>query len=134
MNNDNIIHVAVGVLFNTQKQVLVALRSSSHDHGEFWEFPGGKVEPNETVEQALHRELKEEIGIVVQLAKPLIKIKHNYPNKNILLDVWTIEKFIGEPWACESQPMVKWVNIDELADLKMPEANHAIGVALIRFR
>lgn len=126
MKEDNYLHVVVGVISNSKNQILVALRKSSADHGEFWEFPGGKVEVDETAEEALKRELKEEIGILVVSAEPLIKIKHNYFNKKILLDAWSIKKFTGIPYPCESQPMLKWVDIKELTTLKMPEANYAI--------
>jgi 8-oxo-dGTP diphosphatase len=69
-----------------------------------WEFPGGKVEAEESVETALGRELHEELGIVVDVARPLIKVQHDYPDKQVLLDVWEVSAFTGEPHGAEGQP------------------------------
>jgi 8-oxo-dGTP diphosphatase len=131
-NPQSMIHVAVGVIVNSHCEVLVALRPHHADQGNLWEFPGGKVEPGETVEQALYRELKEEIGITVLSAKFLIKVEHQYPDKKVLLDVWQIEKFEGEPRSQAGQVDLKWVSFTELSKLKFPEANKIIIESLIR--
>src|SRR6478752_215306 len=106
------VHVAVGVITNNRQEVLIAKRAVHLHQGGFWEFPGGKVEKNETVQQALSRELHEELGINVEVARPFIKITHDYPDKSVLLDVWLVEQFTGQPQSRESQPLL-WVAIDE---------------------
>lgn len=122
----NPIHVAIGIVFNDAGEVLIALRPPHVEQGDLWEFPGGKVEKGETAERALARELQEEVGIIVQSAKSLLQVSHQYPNKIVLLDVWQVEKFIGVPHACELQRVVKWVPPLELTKLNFPEADHLI--------
>lgn len=126
MKASKLIHVAVGVLLNEQGEVLVALRPQHAEQGNLWEFPGGKVEAAESVENALRRELLEEVGITVQDAKPLLLLEHEYPEKKVLLDVWQVEKFSGEPLACEGQAELRWVTAEELSTLAIPAANHPI--------
>lgn len=126
------IHVAVGVVFNKQHQVLVALRPRHVDQGNLWEFPGGKVELGETVEEALIRELYEEVGITVINAKPLLTIEHQYPNKKVFLDVWQVLSYEGEPFTKEDQVQIKWVSLAELSQLAIPVANHPIVQALVK--
>lgn len=119
------VHVAVGVIFNPQKQVLVALRPIDADQGGLWEFPGGKIEPNENSLQALCRELKEEIGIDVITAKPLVQFSHDYKKYRVTLHAWIVAEFSGEPIGLQDQPL-QWVSISELSCLKFPNANQQI--------
>lgn len=125
------IHVAVGVVLNSKKEVLVALRPKHVDQGDLWEFPGGKVEPGETPLQALVRELAEEVGITVATAEPLLKITHQYPEKQVLLDVWQVTEYSGEAKACAGQSCVRWVDMETLLHLAIPVANHPIVMALM---
>jgi 8-oxo-dGTP diphosphatase len=74
------LQVAVGVVKNATGQVLISLRDKALHQGGLWEFPGGKIEANETVEQALARELKEELDITVLATTLLITINHQYPD------------------------------------------------------
>ena len=119
------IHVAVGIIYNLQQQILIAKRAEHKHQGGCWEFPGGKVETGETVRQALYRELQEEIGIEVVTASPLMTINHNYSDKQILLDVWQVTEFTGIARGNEGQA-VHWVNIEECSDYQFPEANRGI--------
>ncbi len=122
---ENYLHVAVGVIKDTDGRILISLRDDSAHQGGLWEFPGGKVEPGETVEQALKRELNEELGITVQQSNPLIKINHQYPDIKVLLDVWTVTQFAGTPWSVEGQK-IAWVKPEQLTDYSFPEANYPI--------
>jgi 8-oxo-dGTP diphosphatase len=126
---DNIVHVAVAAIVNDKNQVLIAKRPDHVHQGGLWEFPGGKIEAEETVEQALVREIKEELDIVVSDLKPLIKIKHHYKDKVVLLDVKITDKFKGSPIGAENQP-IKWEKISELEEKYFPEANKNIIKAL----
>lgn len=121
------LHVAVGVVSGGGR-VLIARRHDHAHQGGLWEFPGGKVEPGETVEQALRRELHEELSIVVEAASPLIKIAHDYGDKQVLLDVWRVDAFLGEPRGVEGQAVL-WASLDELAGLEFPAANRPIVAA-----
>lgn len=119
---NDLLRVAVGIVKNAQGEILIALRDKSAHQGGLWEFPGGKIELNETVDQALTRELKEELGIDVEAAVPLITINHDYPDRRVRLKVWTVEKFSGRAMSGEGQP-IRWVNPDELNHFSFPEAN-----------
>ncbi|MCK5830736.1 MAG: Nudix family hydrolase [Methylococcales bacterium] len=122
------VHVAVGVIKNNQGHVLISFRHKSSHQGGLWEFPGGKIEPKETVEQALARELKEELGIFVEASIPLIKIRHQYTDLEVLLDVREVTLFSGNPSGIEGQE-VNWVDPDQLSNYKFPEANYPIITA-----
>ena len=119
-----VVHVAVGLIIRGSK-VLVAQRASHLHQGGLWEFPGGKVESGESVEQALRRELAEELAITVVALQPELAVRHNYVDKRVLLDVWRVTNFEGEARGAEGQP-VRWVDAEALASLPVPEANQRI--------
>jgi 8-oxo-dGTP diphosphatase len=121
--------VAVGVIKNQQGQVLIALRDNARHQGGLWEFSGGKIEANETAEQALKRELKEELAIDVISATPLITINHQYPDKMVQLKVFLVEQFTGEPHSAEGQ-RIEWVNVQDLKHYAFPAANLPIITAV----
>jgi 8-oxo-dGTP diphosphatase len=122
------LHVAVGVITNARGEVLIAKRPDHLHQGGLWEFPGGKVEPGETVSQALHRELREELAIEVQKAQPLLTVRHAYPDRRVLLDVWRVEAFSGHPRGLENQPL-RWIAPEQLAQYPFPAANLPIVAA-----
>ena len=124
-----IYHIAVGVIFNEEKnKVLIAKRHSDVHQGGLWEFPGGKLEDEEDGLTALKRELMEEIGLTVDEARPLIKIKHDYAEQSVLLDVWRVDKWHGNLHGMEGQP-VEWVRINELSKRNFPAADRSIITA-----
>jgi 8-oxo-dGTP diphosphatase len=124
---DGAVHVAVGVIIDGS-QVLVSQREvGSHQAGK-WEFPGGKLRADESPREALARELEEELGVQVRSAYPLIQIRHTYPDKQVLLDVWRVTDYGGVPHGRESQA-IDWVNQDRLTKLDLPAANKAIVAA-----
>ncbi|WP_419418473.1 8-oxo-dGTP diphosphatase MutT [Legionella sp. D16C41] len=120
------IKVVVGVIINAQNKVLIAKRPSHVDHGGYWEFPGGKIEDLEIPYDALVREIKEEIGLLVQRAEFLIKIDYQYSVKRVTLLVYRITTFTGTPSCQEAQTDLRWVNLSELKDYTFPEANQSI--------
>ena len=122
------LQVAVGVIKNTGGQVLISLRDESLHQGGLWEFPGGKIESGESADQALARELKEELAITVIKATPLITVKHQYPDLAVQLHVYLVEQFSGDAKSCEGQPF-KWVNPAGLTNYAFPTANHPIITA-----
>ncbi|WP_183326526.1 Nudix family hydrolase [Halomonas cerina] len=117
------VHVAAAAIISADgREVLIARRPSNVDHGGLWEFPGGKLAPYETGLEALKRELHEELGVEIRRAQPLIRIHHEYSDKHILLDVWQVHEFAGEPFGREGQA-VRWVSMDELGKYPFPAAN-----------
>lgn len=119
------VHVAVGVILSASEEILISLRSASSHQGGLWEFPGGKVEQDESVQQALRRELCEELGIEVVRCRPLIEILHDYTDKAVLLDVWWVDEFTGTPVGKEGQS-TRWVTAKDLDKFSFPAANKPI--------
>ena len=122
------LQVAVGVIKNAHGQILISLRKPALHQGGLWEFPGGKLESGETANQALIRELNEELAITVLAPIPLITIKHRYPELTVQLHVFLVEQFTGEAKGNEGQT-IKWVAADELTNYQFPAANQAIMMA-----
>ncbi|CAM3551037.1 Nudix family hydrolase [Parendozoicomonas haliclonae] len=119
------IHVVAAVILDEHDNVLIARRPDDKHMGGLWEFPGGKVEAGEPVTDALSRELDEELGIQPTAWEPLIRIHHSYPDKTVLLDVWTVTAFTGHAHGREGQ-LVRWVSKSELSSYEFPEANKPI--------
>lgn len=118
-----IVHVAVGMVLKGD-EVLIARRPDHLHQGGLWEFPGGKVEAGESVQEALRRELEEEVGILADTCamEPLIQLEFDYGDKVVLLDTWLCNSFTGQAHGKEGQP-VSWVHLDGLDDYSFPEAN-----------
>lgn len=129
----HIVHVAVGIITDAAGAVLISRRPDHVHQGGLWEFPGGKVEADETVETALRRELYEELGVTIQAAEPLLQIHHAYPDKTVLLDVWRVTAYSGEPQGREGQPLV-WASPEALQDFAFPAADAPIIRRLRRKR
>jgi 8-oxo-dGTP diphosphatase len=123
------IHVAVATIVNSENQVLLTLRQTHQHQADLWEFPGGKLETEETVFDALKREVLEEVAITVISAQPLLTISHDYDDLSVLLDVWHVDKFSGTPHGQEGQKW-RWCAISDLIDSQFPAANVAIISAL----
>jgi len=122
------VHVAAAVIVNDRGQVLLARRPDRVHQGGLWEFPGGKLELSEDVRQALVRELEEELGLTPTASRPLIRVRHGYPDKSVLLDVWRVDGWRGTPHGREGQP-VEWVAAEALTRRAFPEANLPVVTA-----
>jgi 8-oxo-dGTP diphosphatase len=121
----NTIHVVAGVITNAADDILLALRDEKAHQGGLWEFSGGKKHADETVEQALQRELYEELNITTQQIRPLIRIQHTYTDKTVLLDVWQIERWMGQ--ACgKAGQAIEWCAKQNLNQKCFPAANYPI--------
>lgn len=125
----NLVHVAIAIITNKKNEVLISLRAENAHQGGLWEFPGGKLEQGESVFNALKREIYEELNITIEKASSFKKIKHQYTDKNILLDVWKIDSFSGEPVGAEGQ-QIKWQTVSDLNEKLFPVANIEIIQAL----
>lgn len=119
------VHVAVGVVFNNEGEILLSKRAQHLHQGGLWEFPGGKVEQGETVLDALVREFQEEVNITIEHAEPLLIIEHDYGDKHVVLDVWQSASFSGVAKSNENQ-LIEWVKPSQLDQYEFPEANKAI--------
>lgn len=117
------VHVAVGMVIRGG-EILIARRPDHLHQGGLWEFPGGKVEHGEGVQQALARELEEEVGITADTGAmtSLTQLEFDYGDKLVLLDTWLCESFTGEAHGKEGQP-VEWVPLEALDNYTFPEAN-----------
>jgi 8-oxo-dGTP diphosphatase len=126
-----LIHVAAGVILGPDDLVLLALRPRDKHQGGLWEFPGGKVEAGELVQQALVRELHEELALEVLDCEPLLVTEHDYGDKQVRLDVWLVTRHQGEPQGREGQALA-WVPMADLARYNFPAANLPIVNALLQ--
>ena len=120
-------HVTAGLLRH-HGRLLIAKRAEGSHLAGFWEFPGGKKEDGETLEQCLKREIKEELGIKVQVEKLLFTVNHEYENRTVTLYLFPCTHLSGrpEPLQCEE---VRWVYPEDLAQYRFPPPD----LKIIRF-
>jgi len=107
------IHVVAAVIYGTPDQILIARRPDHLHQGGLWEFPGGKIEADESAYQGLVRELQEELDITVTAAAPFMQVSHDYSDKHVLLDIWQVTAFEGEARGVEGQEC-RWVMLSDL--------------------
>jgi 8-oxo-dGTP diphosphatase len=124
-----VIHVVAGILHDRQGRILLTQRPPGKHLAGLWEFPGGKCEPGESPQDALRRELHEEIGIDVSAMRRIISFPWNYAEKSIFLDVYDIADFSGIPHGRERQE-IRWEHPDDLPNIPMPPADVPIIAAL----
>ena len=126
-----IVQVAAVALVDAAGHVLMAQRPAGKSFAGQWEFPGGKIEPGETPESALARELAEELGIDVATTalKPLTFVSHGYPDFHLLMLFYTCRDWTGTPQGIEGQALV-WDTVAGLAQLPMPPADIPLLAAL----
>ncbi|ARC87234.1 8-oxo-dGTP diphosphatase MutT [Rhodovulum sp. MB263] len=119
-----IVLVAAVALIDADGRVLLAQRPAGKSMAGLWEFPGGKIEPGETPEAALKRELKEELGIDTweSCMAPLTFASHSYDDFHLLMPLFACRKWQGQPQAREGQ-VLKWSHAKDLRDFPMPPAD-----------
>jgi 8-oxo-dGTP diphosphatase len=125
-----VVTVAVGILIDPQGRVLITRRAPQTHQGGLWEFPGGKVEPGETIVDALARELKEELGVTVLISEPFMTLEHDYGDQCVCLAVHRVTSWRGEPSGMEGQPLA-WEQPANLTDWPFPAANQPILTRLL---
>ena len=116
-----LIEVAAGLVFR-QGQLLIAQRPAEAHLGGLWEFPGGKREPAESIEECLRRELMEELGIEVEVVAEIESLIHEYPGKAVHLRFFHCRWRRHEPRALGC-PAFRWVSAAQLADYEFPAAD-----------
>lgn len=126
-----LVNVAVAVIENDNNEILISKRQESQHLAGYWEFPGGKIEHRETVENALIREVKEELNIEVLPTGAVIDVFFNYPEKTVCLKTWRCEVMSGTVNGNEGQQW-RWVKQSDLVNYKFPKANFKILEALLQ--
>jgi 8-oxo-dGTP diphosphatase len=116
-------------LFDGAGRVLIAQRPAGKALAGRWEFPGGKVAAGESERNALVRELREELGIEVIAARPVMRLTHAYEERDVELSLWIVERFLGEPRSLDAQAL-KWVAPAQLPAEDILEADRPFVVAL----
>lgn len=107
-----VLQVVAGVIWK-EGLFLVARRTGCKYGSGLWEFPGGKIEPNETYEQALVRELKEELGIIVQEFTYWKNEEHNYDDYTVVLHFYHVTSYLKHPMLIEGHDALAWVSPEE---------------------
>jgi 8-oxo-dGTP diphosphatase len=118
---EQVIDVAAGLVFH-QGRLLIAQRRRQDHLGGLWEFPGGKVEPGESFEQCLTRELREELGIEVAAGELIDEVTHSYPEKSVHLKFFKCSLLSGTAKALHCQD-VAWITMEELPSFEFPAAD-----------
>ena len=119
-----LLHVVAAAMFDEQGRVLIQRRPKGTQMAGLWEFPGGKIDPGETPEAALKRELNEELGIHIDINNliPLTFASEPLPDKHLLLLLYVCRAWDGEPQALHASEMA-WVFPAELYEYEMPPAD-----------
>lgn len=123
-------HICIGIVVDERKQVLITKRPDDAMLGGLWEFPGGKQEEKESLEEATVRELKEELGIGVEIRGHFMSLDHQYSHFKITLHAFICNITSGNPQPKASTDM-KWVPISNLRDFAFPKANRTLTEKLI---
>ena len=125
--------VVAAALIDSNKRVLIAQRPPGKQLAGLWEFPGGKVDPDERPEDALIRELREELTILTlrENFEPLTFASHAYDNFHLIMPLYVCRKWEGCPQSAEGQNLA-WVNARELHCYKMPAADMPLIEPLIK--
>lgn len=123
------IHVVAAAVTDGEGRVLIAQRPPGKQLAGSWEFPGGKLEAGEARRDGLARELKEELGIAICPPRPLMRLRHSYPFGEVLIDMWVVTRYSGEPQGLDGQAL-RWCTQNELAEADLLPADRPIVRAL----
>ena len=121
IKNPNLIEVSAGLVFR-EGRLLITQRQADAHLGGLWEFPGGKRQPPESFEDCLRRELREELGIEVEVGELIEDLVHSYPEKTVRLKFFRCRWQANEPQALGC-PAFRWVKPAELKDYEFPAAD-----------
>ncbi len=128
MDAMKVIEVAAGLIAHEGRYLITRRKAGVH-LGGFWEFPGGKREPGETLEECLHRELWEELNVTINVPIPFQTVRHEYPEKTVELHFFCCRIESGEASARDCAEF-RWVYPHEMAAFEFPSADQAIINAL----
>jgi mutator protein MutT len=123
-------HVVAAAVIDLEGRVLIAQRPPGKHLAGGWEFPGGKLQPGEDRRAGLARELHEELGIAVSASlRPLIRVRHAYDYGDVLIDMWVVRRYRGEPSGLDGQAL-RWVSQQDLEATELLPADGPIVAAL----
>ena len=125
-----ILRISVGIIRNATGEIYITQRAADSHMAHKWEFPGGKIEAGETPEEAVIRELQEEVGIAATSLHQFDKLEYQFPDRHITLWFWLVDGWEGEPWGKEGQPG-RWVAQQDLVADEFPPANVPVIEKLI---
>lgn len=125
-----ILQISVGIIRNAAGEIYITQRAADAHMAHKWEFPGGKIEAGETPQDAVIRELQEEVGITATSLHQFDKLEYQFPDRHITLWFWLVDGWEGEPWGKEGQPG-HWVAQQELVAEEFPPANAPVIEKLI---
>jgi 8-oxo-dGTP diphosphatase len=128
-NPDPAVHVVAAAVIDREGRVLIAQRPPGKHLAGGWEFPGGKLHPGEDRRVGLARELKEEIGIEIRTPRPLLRLRHTYDYGEVLLDMWVVRHYNGEPRGLDGQAL-RWCTREALEATELLPADKPIVAAL----
>jgi mutator protein MutT len=123
------IHVVAAAVIDAAGRVLIAQRPAGKHLAGGWEFPGGKLEPGEDRRVGLARELREELGISITTPRPLIRVRHSYDYGDVLIDMWVVRQYSGDPKGLDGQAL-RWCTQEELESVELLPADAPIVAAL----
>lgn len=121
-----ILQIAVGIIRNDAGEIYITQRAADAHMANKWEFPGGKIEAGETAEEAMIRELEEEVGITASEPQLFDKLEYAFPDRHITLWFWLVENWQGEPWGKEGQPG-RWIAQNALIADEFPRRMHRLS-------
>jgi A/G-specific adenine glycosylase len=121
--------IGVAVITDSDGKILIDRRKQEGLLGGLWEFPGGKIEPGESEEDCVKREIKEELDIEIEVSTKLITIEHAYTHFKVTLNVFNCAYLTGEPKPLECDE-IRWVTLAEISEYPFPKANSQIIEAL----
>ena len=122
------LQISVGIIRNSQGEIFITQRAADAHMANKLEFPGGKIEAGESSEQALVRELQEEVGITVRASRLFDKLEYQFPDRHITLWFWLVESWDGEPWGKEGQPG-RWIALR--SSHRYPTDRRCLGCAFL---
>lgn len=112
----------VAAIIRRANKILITRRFNDVHLPGYWEFPGGKVEANESLEAALEREIREELGLIIRVENEHFSIEHQYPSRAVRLHFFNASVVEGDPKALQVADM-RWVEADELSQFQFPPAD-----------
>lgn len=124
-----VLRVSAGILLDAESRILIAERKGDSAFVGQWEFPGGKIAGGESAQDALHRELVEELGICVVSASHFQHVEHRYPDRVVSIDFYLVDGWTGEPVGLLGQAL-EWCRPAELEETRLLPADAPVLRAL----